>query len=583
MKPCGSRRDVLAAVLAALAIHMSAATATSAALRSRSEASQAAAVTARSPAQHRRKGLGVPAQLAPLKLVQLQGSTEYGDSAGKPEWLSFSYGYWWVYATFVPLLLVTLALAWFTRPRTTEPLTDDFCKYRWKYLSVWSLAVAADWFQGPYVYALYESYGWNSGEIAELFVTGFGASMIFGTFVGSLADRYGRKRCAVLYCILYAISCLTKHVNVFSVLMLGRITGGISTSLLFSSFECWMVSEHLERHGFSQALLRYMFGCMFFIMYGVAIICGLVAQVAADAKPLTVVATTSFGQIYTGGNTVPFDLSFLVLVCLIPVICLLWEENYGDATNARSSQLLGSVVDSCRLIVSEPRVALVGIVVTAFEGVMYAFVFNWTPALTLTEAAEPHGTIFSLMMMACMCGASVFGLSNPNIRPTIVLMPNLLIAVVALFVTGICLQLGSTTSRLLTAAIFFMFLIFEFNVGVYFPAIGTCKSDVVPEANRAAVYNLFRVPLNFLVCVVLLVHMPLSTSFYIQSGVMMVGFAGLIALLWCSGPSAKTKSSADDKEAPAECTVEPKLPAAEKLQESAKTLRERLQVNKEDD
>jgi hypothetical protein len=46
----------------------------------------------------------------------------------------------------------------------------------------------ADWLQGPYVYALYESYGYDSSDIAKLFITGFGSSMIFGTFVGSLAD-----------------------------------------------------------------------------------------------------------------------------------------------------------------------------------------------------------------------------------------------------------------------------------------------------------------------------------------------------------------------------------------------------------
>lgn len=47
----------------------------------------------------------------------------------------------------------------------------------------------ADWLQGPYVYALYESYGFGIKEIAELFVAGFGSSMIFGTIVGGLADR----------------------------------------------------------------------------------------------------------------------------------------------------------------------------------------------------------------------------------------------------------------------------------------------------------------------------------------------------------------------------------------------------------
>lgn len=47
---------------------------------------------------------------------------------------------------------------------------------------------ASDWLQGPYVYELYREYGYDQGQIATLFVAGFGSSMIAGTVVGSLAD-----------------------------------------------------------------------------------------------------------------------------------------------------------------------------------------------------------------------------------------------------------------------------------------------------------------------------------------------------------------------------------------------------------
>ena len=51
-------------------------------------------------------------------------------------------------------------------------------------------------------------------------------------------------------------------------------------------------------------------------------------------------------------------------------------------------------------------------------------------------------------------------------------------------------------------------------VGLYWPAIGTVKSEVVPEDVRATVYNLFRVPLNGVVLAVLLNHMSVSTAFF---------------------------------------------------------------------
>jgi hypothetical protein len=36
---------------------------------------------------------------------------------------------------------------------------------------------------------LYQYYGYTTGDIGKLFIAGFGSSMIFGTIVGSLADR----------------------------------------------------------------------------------------------------------------------------------------------------------------------------------------------------------------------------------------------------------------------------------------------------------------------------------------------------------------------------------------------------------
>ena len=52
-----------------------------------------------------------------------------------------------------------------------------------------SICAAGDWLQGPYVYYLYRQYGFDKGDIGRLFIAGFGSSMLFGTIVGSLADK----------------------------------------------------------------------------------------------------------------------------------------------------------------------------------------------------------------------------------------------------------------------------------------------------------------------------------------------------------------------------------------------------------
>jgi len=80
-----------------------------------------------------------------------------------------------------------------------------------KYLIVYLLAALSDWLQGPYVYALYDAYGYSQHEIAVLFVAGFGSSMVFGSFIGGMADQCGRRKFIILFAVIYALSCMTKR------------------------------------------------------------------------------------------------------------------------------------------------------------------------------------------------------------------------------------------------------------------------------------------------------------------------------------------------------------------------------------
>lgn len=96
-----------------------------------------------------------------------------------------------------------------------DGLTDEVkkihAKILKKYLFVYLMATLSDWLQGPYVYALYSDYGFEQHHIAQLFVAGFGSSMIFGSFVGSIADWGGRRLFVVIFAVVYAASCMTKR------------------------------------------------------------------------------------------------------------------------------------------------------------------------------------------------------------------------------------------------------------------------------------------------------------------------------------------------------------------------------------
>eukprot|EP00931_Biecheleriopsis_adriatica_P033738 TRINITY_DN19563_c0_g1_i1.p1 TRINITY_DN19563_c0_g1~~TRINITY_DN19563_c0_g1_i1.p1 ORF type:complete len:467 (+),score=63.64 TRINITY_DN19563_c0_g1_i1:49-1449(+) len=422
----------------------------------------------------------------------------------------------------LPLLALTCILAWLARPSTSEKFPDGFRKHLWLYLGVWAWCVAADWFQGPYVYALYSAYGFPSHDIAVLFVAGFGASMVCGCFVGSLADRFGRKRLCLAYCVLYIVSCITKHWASYGILMLGRITGGAATSLLFSCFECWMVSEHTSRHQFSQALLSYMFGLKFSIMYIVAVLAGLIAQFTVDMWPLTPIKEGS--NVYVGGFCSPFDASIACLVIAFTLICFLWRENYGEKENTSAALgLLEHAKEAASQLVSDGKCLRLCLTVACFEGSMFAFVFNWTPALESKAVPPPHGVIFALFMMAAICGASVATLLSHK-------MPahKQLFAVSSLGAAAFVIA-GLSASRALQVC-FASFLAIEFCVGWYFPSIGLVKSEVVQERIRGSMYNLFRVPLNAVVIGLLLTHLSVVACFTLCAcllGVSLLAISGL--------------------------------------------------------
>ena len=127
---------------------------------------------------------------------------------------------------------------------STSTQNITFRKFQSQYLIVYTLAYFSGWLKGPYVYILYESYGLSESDIAVLFVAGFGSSAISGPFVGTLADRFGRKKMCLVYFVIYIASALAKHMPNFNWLLLGRVLGGIGTSLLTTTFESWMVVEH---------------------------------------------------------------------------------------------------------------------------------------------------------------------------------------------------------------------------------------------------------------------------------------------------------------------------------------------------
>ena len=169
--------------------------------------------------------------------------------------------------------------------------------------------------------------------------------MVLGSFVGGMADSYGRKRLCIGYCLAYTFSVLMKHCKHFYVLLLGRVGGGIATSLLFSVFEAWLIGAHGERGlGHKSGLKKeeeekWLAKSLSLSMYGsslVAIGSGVLANivVANSGKMRPLHGPDS--SIYYGGYIAAFDVCLVPLVLCATLIIFLWEENYGEAAATES-------------------------------------------------------------------------------------------------------------------------------------------------------------------------------------------------------------------------------------------------------
>ena len=144
----------------------------------------------------------------------------------------------------------------------------------------------------------------------------------------------------------------------------------------------------------------------------------------------------------------------------------------------------------------------------------------WTPLLKAFIKDEdeelPFGVIFSTFMVCCMTGSSLFSIVVE--KYPIEKLAVALFGIGSLAMALVALSINETTS-------FIGMNIFEVCVGMYWPIMGTMKGSIVPEDKRAAIYNLYRIPLNFIVLFSLLTDLKPVVSFVLTATMLAVATA----------------------------------------------------------
>lgn len=333
--------------------------------------------------------------------------------------------------------------------------------------------------------------------------------------------------------------------------MLGRLLGGVATSLLFSVFEAWLIRSHAD------ANLKSWLGKSFsWAAYGnsvVAIVAGLIANNAANMFEMSAIS----GEIiYAGGYLNPFDISLGALVLCGSFAFFLWEENYGETDETENPKDNNKWYDGLKnAAITTSRstdITLCGAISSLFEGSMYIFVFMWTPALTSKSDTDelPFGLIFSTFMVSCMAGSSLFSHLSDKYKGEHLAMGLLSVAAIAMALISVS---NSVTLK------FIAMNLFEMTVGMYWPIMGTLKGSIVPENMRAAIYNLFRIPLNFIVLFSLLTDLSPATSFGLNAFMLSTATALMFMLMKRRELNGLTKPSiSTDEEDQHEALIEKK-------------------------
>lgn len=125
-----------------------------------------------------------------------------------------------------------------------DQLTLEQRDLRWNFLAVSSVIKAATWIKAPYIFALYNRvHKFSMAEIGLLYAVDNLSGLIFGPIIGTLSDLYGRRKFALLYCVIVMTHIYLRITGVQMLAYPAQVLNGISGSILETVFESWLNFE----------------------------------------------------------------------------------------------------------------------------------------------------------------------------------------------------------------------------------------------------------------------------------------------------------------------------------------------------
>jgi MFS transporter, MFS domain-containing protein family, molybdate-anion transporter len=436
------------------------------------------------------------------------------------------------------------------------------------YLLPFFCVSACNWLQGPYFYAVYKTKfapeDVDDG-LKKIYIYGYSMSLFSSIFAGFWTDRLGRKGACICCCLLYTASCISVHSDSMPLLIIGRILGGVASTLFHTAFESWLNDSKINTVIMSE---------LFYLQTSLG---GIVAILSGG---VAFYSTKYFG-LY-GPFRVAAGFSFLGAI----LISCLWQENYGgelvDSRNISAKNTKGrnnaviKAIPVCKVLfemVQNRSLLLLAVIQILFEGPMHVFIMLWNPALqdaatndylnvkprqveiaTLPDVSPllAPGITFSAFMVSLMLGSYTVSLFTRKFRvnPESCLIAVFCVSTCSLYCASISSYLSSIvpnnyyfnvvlgyndTDKFYTYKtqmyVYFFFIMYEFAVGVYFPCIAICRSRYISNTIRASITSICRVPQNLFVILLLLYKADLKIYQRLQMSAAAL-FIGVFLMLY---------------------------------------------------
>lgn len=448
----------------------------------------------------------------------------------------------------------------------------QFWRFRAIYLFVFVIVMLADGMQGTHLFTLYSNYNYN---VASLYASGFLAGTISSLFMGPIIDKCGRRRTAIVYCVLEIGINVLEQYKCFYGLLFSRIVGGITNNILFTVFESWVVTEHRAR-GFPEEKIEVILRDSVIASNLSAIVSGVISHHLAS----------HFGTVG------PFQGAVCCTFLALIFIYIFWGENYGFSV-PEEKNIYEVLKDGIHIVASDTNILRIGLIQGLTEGTLQTFIFLWCPTLlqktSMTSFShrndiiasnfvdynlEPaYGLIFGIFMTSGVLGglvqpvickilmkyleqlntfesisvpslilssdgeslddsgsydsksnisrnsANSSSLNNSctrskkdEIRLTAVKIQSALCFLVSSILLAVPIFLQERSKWSFTFSLL-AFLFYEFLIGMYLPCQGTLRSIYLPGKAVCTIMTLLRVVVNIIVAigVYLTNFMPLET------------------------------------------------------------------------